>query len=89
MFGDLQEVSLPEPVIPAAPQWGNLDLLKKEKEVIGMYISGHPLDNYKFEMKNFCNGSISQLKLPEAKEKKKELQRIQKQFQQLEKGNGI
>lgn len=72
LFGDLQEVSLPEPVIPAAPPWGNLDLLKKEKEVIGMYISGHPLDNYKFEMKNFCTGSISQVKLPEAKEKRKE-----------------
>jgi DNA polymerase-3 subunit alpha len=72
LFGDTQEVSLPEPVIPAAPPWGNLDLLKKEKEVIGMYISGHPLDNYKFEMKNFCTGSISQVKLPEAKEKRKE-----------------
>jgi DNA polymerase-3 subunit alpha len=72
LFGDTQEVSLPEPVIPAAPPWGNLDLLKKEKEVIGMYISGHPLDNYKFEMKNFCTGSISQVKLPEAIEKRKE-----------------
>ena len=72
LFGDLQEVSLPEPVIPPAPEWGNLDLLRKEKEVIGMYISGHPLDNYRFEMKHFCNGTIAQVLHPESQKQRRE-----------------
>jgi DNA polymerase-3 subunit alpha len=32
-----------------------MEKLAKEKEVVGIYISGHPLDDYKFEMKYFCN----------------------------------
>jgi DNA polymerase-3 subunit alpha len=35
--------------------------LKKEKEVIGFYISGHPLDDFKFEIKQFCNCRIDEL----------------------------
>ena len=38
-----------------------MKLLSKEKEVVGIYISGHPLDDYKFEIDNFCNGNLSML----------------------------
>jgi DNA polymerase III alpha subunit len=35
---------------------------KPEKEVVGIYISGHPLDDYKFEMKYFCNAKLEALR---------------------------
>ena len=34
----------------------------KEKEVVRIYISGHPLDDFKFEMKYFCNSKLENLK---------------------------
>jgi DNA polymerase-3 subunit alpha len=39
-----------------------MEKLAKEKEVVGIYISGHPLDDYKFEMKYFCNAKLEALK---------------------------
>jgi DNA polymerase-3 subunit alpha len=39
-----------------------MEKLAKEK-VVGIYISGHPLDDYKFEMKYFCNAKLEALKL--------------------------
>ena len=42
-------------------QYSELDKLKIEKEVVGLYISGHPLDQFKFEVEKFCNTSISKL----------------------------
>ena len=36
-----------------------MEKLSREKEVVGIYISGHPLDDFKIEMKNFCNGTIA------------------------------
>lgn len=41
-------------IVPCAP-YEALDMLKMEKEVVGFYISGHPLDRYKVELENFCN----------------------------------
>jgi DNA polymerase-3 subunit alpha len=38
-----------------------MEKLAKEKEVVG-YISGHPLDDYKFEMKYFCNAKLEALR---------------------------
>ena len=38
-----------------------MELLSKEKEVVGIYLSGHPLDDYKLEISNFSNGNISML----------------------------
>ncbi len=57
LFGEASEVSLPEPTIPDCDTWGTMELLAKEKEVIGMYISAHPLDDFKNEMK-FCSHTL-------------------------------
>jgi DNA polymerase-3 subunit alpha len=38
-----------------------METLSKEKEVVGIYISGHPLDDFKLEIDNFCNGNLSML----------------------------
>ena len=59
MFGETSEVQFEEPTIPECEHWGIMEKLAKEKEVIGMYISGHPLDDYKTEMKYFCNAPIN------------------------------
>ena len=59
MFGETSEVQFEEPVIPDCEPWGIMEKLSKEKEVIGIYISGHPLDDYKVEMKYFCNAPVS------------------------------
>jgi DNA polymerase-3 subunit alpha len=62
LFGDVAEKDeLPEPTLPICEPWGNIEQLKKEKEVIGIYISGHPLDEYSLEIDNFCNCRVSDL----------------------------
>jgi DNA polymerase-3 subunit alpha len=54
LFGDLPAMhDIPPPKIPDCPTWTLTELLDKEKEVTGMFLSGHPLDHYRFEMKNY------------------------------------
>lgn len=56
LFGDLSDsVSIPEPVVPKAPEWGLIFKLQKEKEVVGIYLSGHPLDDFRYEWENFAS----------------------------------
>ncbi|MNK14932.1 DNA polymerase III subunit alpha [compost metagenome] len=62
LFGEASEVQIPEPVVPPCEEWSTMEKLAKEKEVVGIYISGHPLDDYKFEMKYFCNSRLDALK---------------------------
>ena len=50
-----------ELIIPNAPEWQNLEQLKREKEVVGIYLSGHPLDDFKKEMHWFTNGVLANL----------------------------
>src|SRR5690606_20037111 len=59
LFGNASEVQIPEPEIPKCDEWGTMKKLKQEKEVVGVYISGHPLDDFKIEMKTFTNCNVS------------------------------
>jgi DNA polymerase-3 subunit alpha len=61
LFGDVEVEDVTMPSLTAAPEWSKLEKLKKEKEVIGFYISGHPLDDFKFEIRQFCNCRIDEL----------------------------
>ncbi|TVZ55915.1 DNA polymerase III, alpha subunit [Lutibacter sp. Hel_I_33_5] len=61
LFGEASEVQFDEPMIPLCDTWGTMELLAKEKEMIGMYISAHPLDDFKNELK-FCNANLSAFK---------------------------
>ena len=61
MFGDSAEASIQAPVTADTLPWTTMEILSKEKEVVGIYISGHPLDDYKLEIDNFCNGNLSML----------------------------
>ncbi|HEY8397162.1 MAG TPA: OB-fold nucleic acid binding domain-containing protein, partial [Flavihumibacter sp.] len=54
LFGDLPAVlDIPVPKIPPCDPWSLTDRLEKEKEVTGIFMSGHPLDNFRFEMKHY------------------------------------
>jgi DNA polymerase-3 subunit alpha len=59
LFGESSDIQIDEPLIPPCELWGTMEKLAREKEVVGIYISGHPLDDFKLEMQNFCNGDIS------------------------------
>ncbi|MBR9756812.1 MAG: DNA polymerase III subunit alpha [Algicola sp.] len=59
LFGEASDVQIPEPQVPPCEDWGTMEKLAKEKEVVGIYISGHPLDDFKVEMTNFCNADLS------------------------------
>jgi len=58
MFGEASEIQFPEPEIPPAEKWGIMEKLSKERELVGIYISGHPLDDFKNEIKYFCNSTV-------------------------------
>ena len=59
LFGDSSEVQIPEPIVPPCEDWGTMEKLRREKEVVGIYLSGHPLDDFKKEIAAFCNTNIS------------------------------
>lgn len=49
------------PTVPQCEPWSAAERCAEEKEVIGFYISGHPLDDYKYEMRNFVNTKLPEL----------------------------
>ena len=61
LFGDSSDMLIPEPEVPDAEAWSNTQKLLLEKEVAGLYLSGHPLDVYHVEIKTFANATIAQL----------------------------
>lgn len=63
LFGSGGAVELPEPSLTPCPQWGLIEKLKYEKDVIGIYLTSHPLDNYKFELRHFCVNNVTDLQL--------------------------
>ncbi|TXC77146.1 DNA polymerase III subunit alpha [Luteibaculum oceani] len=65
LFGNASEVSIQNPPIPEIEPWNELYRLNREKEVVGIYISGHPLDIYKHEIAFFKNTDIVELSAPE------------------------
>ena len=62
LFGDIDEMKPERPVIP---EWDGeenyLEVLQKEKELVGMYLSSHPLDKYQFEIDNFATCELANL----------------------------
>ena len=59
LFGESSDVQIPEPEVPPCEEWGTMEKLAREREVVGIYISGHPLDDFKIEMNTFCNAEVS------------------------------
>ncbi|MFT3885166.1 MAG: hypothetical protein QM724_06980 [Flavobacteriales bacterium] len=62
LFGEAEEgAAIPEPPLPQMEAWSALEQLHHEKEVIGFYLSGHPLDDHRLEIKHLCNAQLPQL----------------------------
>ena len=62
LFGEASDVQIAEPLVPPCEEWGTMEKLAREKEVVGIYISGHPLDDFRIEMKTFCNANLALLR---------------------------
>ena len=63
LFGGDDEIEITEPQLPQKIEaWGKLEELAREKEVVGFFISGHPLDPYKLIIEHKCNANCAQLK---------------------------
>ena len=55
LFGESEDIDIPEPAIPSHQPWDTFTQLAHEKEVAGIFLSGHPLDDYRMEIDNFCS----------------------------------
>lgn len=61
LFGDSLAQYIDRPKPPQIQEWGQIEKLEKEKEVTGIYISGHPLDDYQLEFANFINCPLEKI----------------------------
>ncbi|MBL7856701.1 MAG: DNA polymerase III subunit alpha [Cyclobacteriaceae bacterium] len=61
LFGGSTGTAMPKPKVENVEPFTEIEKLNLEKEVVGIYISGHPLDNFRFEMEAFCNTPCNQL----------------------------
>ena len=59
--GGDNNVLIAHPKLPTYVAWTNMETLNKEKDVVGFYITGHPLDQYRIEMQNFVTCKMSAL----------------------------
>ena len=62
LFGDIASTLVAKPPIPKSEPWNNLDRLNKEREMVGMYLSAHPLDPFYMEINYGCNCRLADLK---------------------------
>jgi DNA polymerase-3 subunit alpha len=61
LFGGENEIEIATPPIPEAESWGDIERLNRERELIGIYLSAHPLDEYQVILKHVCNTSMKEL----------------------------
>ena len=63
LFGDMGDSSfhMDPPPVALCEEWPDLDKLKREREVVGLFISSHPLDRYRFVLDHYCTVSLDQL----------------------------
>ena len=54
LFGGMDEYDVKKPTIPLCEPWTDVEKARKEKELIGIYLTSHPLDSYKLEIKAIC-----------------------------------
>ena len=62
LFGDLNDaIEVKHPDLPQVPHWDTIERLNKEKDLIGIYLSAHPLDEFEFEIRELCNCTANEL----------------------------
>lgn len=67
LFGDLEPIETNRPPYPEPEKWTQMALLNKEKELVTMYLSAHPLDPYAMELKYGCNYTCDEFNTREEK----------------------
>ena len=55
LFGDMGGIEITTPPVPNCEPWSTMELLKKERELVGIYLSAHPLDDYAVVLNHMCN----------------------------------
>ncbi|NEM99421.1 DNA polymerase III subunit alpha [Pontibacter burrus] len=61
LFGGSAAVASPLPKIPEVTPWSQAEMLRREKDVVGFYISGHPLDQFKLEIDSYCTCGLDKI----------------------------
>ena len=61
LFGGNNEVAIATPPIPAAKPWGTIERLNRERDLVGIYLSAHPLDDYRLVIESMCNTHCTDL----------------------------
>ena len=61
LFGDEEMVEIATPPIVPGPEWSDLERLNKERDLVGIYLSAHPLDEYRVVLENVCNVHMNEL----------------------------
>lgn len=86
LFGSGSSAQIVKPKLPDGEPWSDIEKLKREKEVVGFYITGHPLDEFQLELDNFCNCATD--KVMEMKNKDVTIAGIVSKAQQRQTKNG-
>ena len=61
LFGGDNAVEIATPPIIKGEQWSDIERLNKEREYVGIYLSAHPLDEYRIVLDNLCNTKCSEI----------------------------
>ncbi len=65
LFGGFDAIAIAKPEIPKATAWSSLERLNKERELVGIYLSAHPLDEFSIILNHVCNAKMDDFKNPE------------------------
>ncbi len=63
---DIGGIEVQRPELPVVPRWSAIERLNKEKDLIGIFLSAHPLDEWEFEVKELCNTTAEEMQQFEA-----------------------
>ena len=66
LFGDIDVIEVATPEVPQAERWTDLDRLNRERDLVGIYLSAHPLDEYAVVLEHVCNTHMNELDDKEA-----------------------
>ena len=81
LFSDFDiAIDIKHPNLPQVARWNTIERLNKEKELIGIYLSAHPLDEYEFEIRELCNCTANELAQFERWRKPEERKEAEKQI---------
>jgi DNA polymerase-3 subunit alpha len=61
LFGEISSIAIVKPEPPGVNEWDDATKCKKEKELIGIYLTSHPLDRYRLEIDSFCTHTLHDL----------------------------